>query len=71
MIEPVVTHYRKLAETNPDAFLPNLAMAYGSWGRIVQEDQPSVAAEKFADGYAGARLRGGVRYRLERNLMPV
>ena len=41
---------RKLADANPDAFLPSLAISFGAWGRVLREDEPQLAAEKFGEG---------------------
>jgi hypothetical protein len=49
-IAEAVDIYRKLAGTNPDAFLPDLARSYYAWGTILLEAAPLDASEKFGEG---------------------
>jgi hypothetical protein len=47
--QEAVDIYRRLAQSRPDAFLPNLAMSLGRHGRAL------AAAERHADAAAAAR----------------
>ena len=53
-IDEAVTHYRRLAEANPGAFLPNLAMSLNNQAAMRSEvGDLSTALQAFADSWEG------------------
>jgi hypothetical protein len=50
-IQEAVKIRRELVGKNREAFLPDLALAHGTWGSVLLgAEKPAEAAEKFAEG---------------------